>query len=379
MSWSVVFWIGAAIGVIVAFLVAQMIYLFAVMSWGDQRTNELAYYGLPPLERAKFKKTLRRHARVLFPILRIIGRSTTFAFPKVSFRHGDISGPQGMCTADSFTRGEAYAPQSSDIFVATQMKCGTTWMQHVVYQVLRRGNGDLVEKGSTMYAVSPWLESVKTVPVDQAPLLGGERPSRIIKTHFPAAHCPYSTEARYVYVARHPVSCFASCVDFIATNLGTFGPTLAQLEEWFCSDELMWWGTWTKHVNGWWERAQQEGNVLFVHFEDMKRDLPAIVERVRAFLGLEPLAAAEIEAVVTKCGFAYMQEHKDAFEMFPPHILATDAQLFVRGTADRHRDVPAETRERIAAWAAAGLDGMSYPLARFYPDVASQGEHAPRP
>jgi hypothetical protein len=83
----------------------------------------------------------------------------------------------------------------------------------VVYQVLLRGGGDLAERGEAMYAVSPWLEGIKSVPMEQARSIGMERPARIIKTHFPADFCPFRSDARYVYVVRHPVSCFASCVD----------------------------------------------------------------------------------------------------------------------------------------------------------------------
>jgi hypothetical protein len=51
----------------------------------------------------------------------------------------------------------------------------------------------------------------------------------------------------------------------------------------------MWLGTWTDHVKGWWDRSRGDGNVLFVHFEDMTRDLPAMICRVAAFLGMAPL------------------------------------------------------------------------------------------
>jgi hypothetical protein len=294
-----------------------------------------------------------------------MSRTARFTFQKVSFRHRGISGPKGTCTKESFERADGYAAQPEDVFVVTQMKCGTTWMQHVVYEVLNRGHGNLVDSGSTLYAVSPWLEAIRNVSMDDAPRIGNERPSRVIKTHFPAHLCPYSSEARYIYVARHPVSCFASCVDFIATNLGAFGPSLDQMEEWFCSDELMWWGTWTEHVKGWWDVSRRQDNVLFVQFEDMKQGLPEIVRRVAAFLAVKPLADDEVERVVTKCGFEYMQRHEDAFEMFPPNILATDARLFIKGTADRHEDVPEAVRVRIQDWAAAGMRDSGYPLDAF--------------
>lgn len=370
-------WIPIVAGGLVVFLVAQAIHLGIVLSWGEAATRGLEYYGLDPAGRSRFRSKLHRQATLLSPILRLIGRLSGFTFERASFRHDGLAGPRGTCTEESFAAGCAYEPESEDVFVVTQMKCGTTWMQHLVYEVLMRGEGDLVETGTALYAVSPWLEATKSVSVDDAPLLGAERPSRVIKTHLPASHCPWSDGARYVYVARHPVSCFASCTDFIATNSGRLAPAPPLVEAWFCSDDAMWWGTWPSHVAGWWERSMAKDNVLFIHFEEMKSDLPSVARRVAAFLGLAPLADGELANVVRKCGFTYMREHADAFEMHPPHLLATDAELFVKGTADRHADVAPDMRRRIAAWCvseierAKGLGGAAYPLAERYPDVTA--------
>ncbi|MGE0354009.1 MAG: sulfotransferase domain-containing protein [Gemmatimonadales bacterium] len=370
---SILWWVLGALGILFGLYVVQMVYLATVLRWEDEQTLGLGYYGRPPAERSRFKRTLRRHAVLLAPILWLSGRLSRLDFRKVRIQHKGVSGPTGSCDVASFARGAAYEARPDDIFVVTQMKCGTTWMQNVVYEVLNRGRGTLVETGTALYAVAPWLEGRKSVPVDQAPPVGTERPSRIIKTHFPAGLCPFSREARYIYVARHPVSCFASCIDFVRTNAGAMAPDMAAYEVWYTSPDLMWWGTWTDHVKGWWDLAQRESNVLFVYFEDMKRDLPAVVRGVAEFLGVAPLNEQELALVVEKCGFRYMQEHQDNFEMHPPHILQTNAELFVSGKADRHKDVPEDVQRRIAAWAAKEMKGNGFPLARAYPDVGAGG------
>lgn len=365
-------WVAPAIGAILLLLFAQFLYLAAVLAWQGERTRGLGYYGLPPAERARFKARLRRHARLLSPILALVRRFSTFTFEKSSFRHEGVAAPRGTCTPESFTRAIAYAPRPEDVFIVTQMKCGTTWMQHLAYEVVMRGRGDIVDSGRTLYGVSPWIEAVNGVPIEEAPLHGEERPSRIIKTHLPVQLCPYDPAARYVYVVRHPVSCFASCVDFIRTNSGGIARDLAAIERWFCSDD-MWWGPWTAHVAGWHRRAAEADGVLFVRFEDMRRDLADVARRVAAFLGVAPLTDAELADVVRKCSFEYMKRNDHAFEMHPPHLLQTRAELFVRGTADRHRDIPADTRERIIAWCAADLERRGVPLQTLYPDAAPAG------
>ena len=364
MSWLA--WAAVAVGALVTFVVIGFIYLALVLAWEEQQTRGSAYYGLPLAERQRFRRRLRVHARLLLPILRIGPRLTNVTLPTSSFRYQGLAGPKGSCTEESFARGHAYEPQAEDVFVVTQMKCGTTWMQHVVYQVLLRGRGALAERGEAMYAVSPWLEGVKSVPMDDAPLVGAERPSRIIKTHFPADFCPFRPEAKYVYVVRHPVSCFASCADFIRANLGAFAPPLEHVREWFCSEEHMWWGSWPRHVEGWWKRSRSHENVLFVRFEDMKQDLRAVVRRVADHLELTPLGDEELDAVVEKCGFAYMRDHADSFEMQPPHLLAIDAELLVKGTADRYRDVPEDMRRVIMAWCAERMAEGDFSLIEGY-------------
>ncbi len=366
---QIIWWALGAIGAFIAFYILQTIHLAYVLRWEDNETVGLNYYGRSPSERARFKQKLRLHATLLRPVLAINSKMARVDFRRARFTYQGISGPAGSCSAESFERGATYAPTADDIFVVTQMKCGTTWMQHLVYQVLHRGAGQLVESGMTMYAVSPWLEGRKSVSLEDAPLVSPER-RRIIKTHLPAQLCPQSTEAKYIYVARHPVSCFASCIDFVETNVGAMAPELPAFEEWYCSPDLMWWGTWSNHVQGWWERSGRNDNVLFVYFEDMKRDLGAVAQQVAAFLNLAPLNDAELAQVVEKCSFAYMQKHQDNFEMQPPHILQTNAALFVSGRADRHHDVPGEVSARIREWAAQGFPA-AHPVLNIYTDLAT--------
>ena len=70
-------------------------------------------------------------------------------------------------------------------------------------------------------------------------------------------------------------------------------------------------------------------------------------------------------------GFDYMQRHQDTFEMQPPHILQTNAALFISGKADRHRDVPADVSARIRAWAGQAFSA-GHPILNKYPDLSTE-------
>lgn len=368
------------LGSLLGLYVLGTVYLALVLRWEDERTRGLAYYGKGPDGRAAYRRWLRFHALLLAPLLRVNSQLAKVDFRRVRLRFRDVSLPMGSCDAASAERAAAYQPRPEDVFVVTQMKCGTTWMEHVVYQVVHRGAGDLVESGRTLYGVAPWLEGRRSVPIDQSQPVGTARATRIIKTHLPAHLCPWSPAARYIYVARHPVSCFASCMDFVTTNVGAMAPPLAAYEDWFRSGDLMWWGTWPAHVSGWWKRSREATNVLFLSFEEMKRDLPGVIRRVAEFLGVAALNDQELASAVEKCGFAYMQRHQDTFEMQPPHLLQASGALFVRGSADRHLDVPEAARQRMLAWAAAELAAGEPDVARFWPDVqAAVPSRSPAP
>lgn len=363
------------VAVLLLFAFASVIWLTAVIALGDRRSRGLGYFGLPPAARERYRQRLRFHARVLSPVIRALARSSPFSFAKASFEHEGVTGPRGTCTPESFRAGTGYQPRPSDIFVVTQMRSGTTWMQQLVYEILMRGEGDLVENGRTLNAVSPFLESVIGVPVDDAPAVAKDRPSRVIKTHFPVSLCPWSAQAKYIYVVRHPVSCFASCVDFLAENLGPSMPPVNDIEAWFCSAR-MWWSSWPRHVEGWHARSAAHANVLFVRFETMVGHLPVVAAEIAAFLGVPPLDESEMRAVTTRAGFDYMKRHSNAFEMYPPHLLAVDSVYFAKGTADRHRDVSGDTRDRVMRWCREQLADGAVLLDHFYPDGGASSPRA---
>ena len=370
MAWQAAKLALIAFVMIIVVLMAQFLYLCMVLTWREEKTNGTSYYGRPLDERRRFRRLLRLHRTLLCPIIWLLGRVSRFTFAKASFSCRGIAAPKGSCSPDSFLAAIEYQPHCEDVFVVTQMRCGTTWMQHLVYQVLTRGTGDLAADGTALYALSGWLESTKSVGVANAPLIGQGRPSRIIKTHLPVALCPYCRDATYIYVCRHPLACYASCVDFLINSADVFRPTLDDIEEWFCTEELMWWGTWPSHVQGWWELSQKHDNVHFFRYEQMKEDLPAVGRQIARCLGLAELSEEELRGIVGKCGFDYMRQHKDCFEMAPPHLFQSREIFFVRGRAGGNVDIPKGTRERLRHWCQSSLAGSDFPLAKFYPDVA---------
>jgi hypothetical protein len=69
---------------------------------------------------------------------------------------------------------------------------------------------------------------------------------------------------------------------------------------------------WADHLNSYWQVRHQE-NVLFMTYEEMKKDLPETVRKIAAFLDIK-LTPDEFAEVVRKSGFAYMKQIEKKFE-----------------------------------------------------------------
>lgn len=351
-------------------LVAEIAYLIWYFKWEARNTSGMAYYGRSLAGRRALKRWIRILSMPVVPVMRLLAAIGRARLTMPVFDYEGLSGPPKVSTPEAFARARAYKPRAEDVFVATQMRCGTTWMQQIVYQIVTRGQGEFPEADagrSHLYAISPWIEAINSVSLADAPIVG-ERPTRIIKTHLPASHCPYGRDARYIYVARHPVSCFASIVDFNQSMLGPLLPPIDTMAAWFCSDR-MYWSPWPDHVDGWWQWAKSRDNVLFVHFEEMTSNLPAICDRVAAHLGCV-LTPDEKLRVAEKCSFKYMKAHEEFFEMAPPTMFSVaGGQFMASGKEARHEDVTPAIKARVLDYCRGALADRAYSANRFYPDL----------
>ena len=369
MTWSTFLAVAASL------TVASFAYLIWYFRWESRQTSGVAYYGRTLAERRALKRRIRLYSLPALPLVWLLSLLARRQTSLPSFDFEGVAGPMKASSPDVFAKAKQYTPAPEDVFVATQMRCGTTWMQQVVYQIVTHGAGDFRDDGLRhLYAASPWIDAVNSVSMEAAPLVGSPA-VRIVKTHLPVELCPYSPDAKYIYVARHPVSCFASIVDFNRSMVGPFLPAVPALADWFCSDR-MYWLPWPRHVEGWWRWSEQRPNVLFVHFEEMSRDFGSVLDRVAAFLG-HTLTAAEKARVTERCSFKYMKEQEEFFEMAPPTMFSVaGGQFMASGKEKRHEDVTPVLRERILAYCRTSLAGADYPAARFYPDLAGETARA---
>jgi len=185
--------------------------------------------------------------------------------------------PMGFPVA-GFSSGQRYRAAAGDIFVASYPKCGTTWTQYIIYLLLNGGRP--LPAGQGINDVFPHLEEVGEQAVRALP------EPRLIKTHLPLARCPWSAEAKYVYVARNPFDCavsffhhtrgFVRHYDFAAGTWDTFF-------ECFLAGEVDF-GDYFDNLASW-LRVRYEPNVLLLTYERMLADPAAAVASLAEFVG----------------------------------------------------------------------------------------------
>ncbi|XP_077538035.1 sulfotransferase 1C2-like [Haemaphysalis longicornis] len=197
-----------------------------------------------------------------------------------------------------------YVPQPGDLFIVTYPKCGTTWMQQIVYHILM--NGNLPDDELDVVLRLPFLEVQGADAGRYGPKPGA------YKTHLPFDKHPYSPEAKYIYVARNPYDC---CVSFFyhTKNFPVYHYEDGTFDDFF--DKFIAgkvdFGDYLDHLLSWYAH-RNDANVLFVTFEDLKRDPGAWVLRVAEFMGEDYVSRLRedkglLEKIVSAVSFTRMK------------------------------------------------------------------------
>ncbi|XP_078607572.1 sulfotransferase 6B1-like isoform X3 [Branchiostoma floridae x Branchiostoma japonicum] len=196
--------------------------------------------------------------------------------------------------------------RDDDIMLITYPKAGTWWLHQVVKQILA-AQGVKDEKylgnipnliASTVPGKGPLAELFKTAPSP-----------RVLATHVPVEFLPdglLGSKAKIVVLMRNPKDTAVSMFHFSQKV-----PKLPTPESWdsfvqqFLTGDCPW-GPFYDHVLGYWKLKDQH-NILFLKYEDMKKDLPAEVKKLSSFLG-KPLSDETVQTVVGATQFDSMKK-----------------------------------------------------------------------
>jgi aryl sulfotransferase len=210
--------------------------------------------------------------------------------------------------------------RDDDIIIATYAKSGTTWMQQIVAQMLHGGDPELA-----VAELSPWLDLRVPPKAIKLPEVEAQTGRRMLKTHLPVDALVFSPQARYLYIGRdgrdvlwsmynHHVNANAAWYAALNDTPGRVGPPIAPppadirdyWHDWMRRDGHPFWPFW-QHLRSWWA-IRDLPNVMLVHFNDLKRDMPDEMRRIAAFLDI-PIDEARWPQIVEYCTFDWMKKN----------------------------------------------------------------------
>ncbi|XP_071038543.1 sulfotransferase 1C2A isoform X2 [Parasteatoda tepidariorum] len=265
------------------------------------------------------------------------GKESEKTKPKTPF-YRDVDGfriPGGF-SEEAFRSALAYKPRSDDLFIVTYPKCGTTWIQHIIGSILREGKPfqTILEfLLDTPFLEMTGAEAAKTM----------KRPGAI-KMHLPFHMTPYSSNAKYIYIARNPKDCLVSFYHHTKGNPvykfedGNFDDffELFMKGEVDCGDYFDTLLSWYEHRN--------DPNVLFLTYEQLKEDARTCILKIAEFMDpkyKEMLDKNEkiLEDVIYHSSFAFMKKHL--------HKLLTEIADIPKELIDNNPDIPPGLRELL--------------------------------
>ncbi|XP_078607576.1 sulfotransferase 1C4-like [Branchiostoma floridae x Branchiostoma japonicum] len=196
--------------------------------------------------------------------------------------------------------------RDDDIMLITYPKTGSWWLHQVVKQIMaQQGVQDEKYLGDfpnfiemTLRDKGPVAEMIKTAPSP-----------RVLATHLPVEFLPpglLGSKAKIVVLMRNPKDTAVSTFHFWQKIPDVKTPeSWESFAEQFLAGDCLW-GAFYDHVLGYW-KLKDRHNILFLKYEDMKKDLPAEVKKLCSFLG-KPLSDEEVQAVVGATQFDSMKK-----------------------------------------------------------------------
>ncbi|XP_069707859.1 amine sulfotransferase-like [Phaenicophaeus curvirostris] len=243
-----------------------------------------------------------------------------YIFKYKGFYFGLQTTPEYLDTLEDFEIND------SDIFLATYPKSGTVWTQNILSLIFYEGHRNGTENVENMDRV-PWLEyNIKNTDYSAFPL------PRIFATHLPYYLVPRglrNKRGRVIYVTRNPKDVMTSYYHF-SKYMKTLEeiPDLNIFMERFLDGKVLA-SSWLDHVTGWCSHAK-DFNILFLTYEEMKKDLRSAVLKICNFLG-KKLSEEELDSVVRQATFENMRKDPRAnYENLPADMVAKEKGSFLR-------------------------------------------------
>ncbi|EOB07007.1 Sulfotransferase family cytosolic 1B member 1, partial [Anas platyrhynchos] len=270
----------------------------------------------------------------------------------------ELGSLHGIPLYKSFIEGwpqvEAFQARHDDLLIATYPKSGTTWLSEILDMIYHDGDVEKCRRDAIFNRV-PFLEmnapkipsgvdlghgwgcqSRGHIPLSSPPagieLLEKTPSPRLVKTHLPVQLLPASFQekgCKVIYMARNAKDVVISYYYFY--QMAKIHPdpgTLAEFLEAFMNGKVAY-GSWYEHVRGWWEK-RQEKQLLYLFYEDMKKDPQREVQKILQFLGKE-VSEETVARILHHTSFQEMKKNPAAnYETMPSSLMDHSLSPFMR-------------------------------------------------
>jgi len=236
--------------------------------------------------------------------------------------------PSGQVLPRCFTRDEKeiseLAVRDDDVWISSFPKCGTTWTQEMVWNIIN--NLDFkAAKAKSLEERVPFLESTAlletrlmgkeqeavagTGQINSFQLVNNLASPRVIKTHLSIDMLPkevLAKKVKLIYVCRNPRDAMVSYHNHWRVFAG-FKENFDIFFKAFVGDVCGYYSPFIKHVLGYWNR-RRDPNIMFITYEDMKTDLQAVITKVALFLDKD-LSETNITELANHLSFQNMKDN----------------------------------------------------------------------
>lgn len=262
-----------------------------------------------------------------------------------------------------------FAFRDDDVIIATYAKSGTTWTQQIVGQILFGPDPELA-----VAEMSPWLD-LRVPPKEvKLPAVEAQEHRRFLKTHLPVDSLQFSEKAKYIYIGRdgrdvvwsmynHHANANALWYEALNDTPGRVGPPIEPpppdicqyFRDWLARDGHPFWPFWD-NIRSWWA-IRDLPNVKFIHFAELKRDMPGMMREIAAYLDVQ-VASEDWPKIEEFCSFDWMKANATKATPLGGAFWDAGAQTFInKGTNGRWQEVlSAEDSANYEARALAELE-----------------------
>ncbi|XP_031270990.1 cytosolic sulfotransferase 5-like [Pistacia vera] len=202
-----------------------------------------------------------------------------------------------------------FKARDDDIILASCPKTGTTWLKALIPSIINPTGGGEEEDDPLVTnhpnALMPSLE-IKIYSGNPNPDLSGMLSPRLFRTHLPYSILPETIQksgCKIVYIARDPKDAFVSLWHLMNANAaaGQEPHSIGDTFDSFCKG-VHTFGPFHDHVLGYWnESLKRPEKILFLKYEEMKKDTRGQVKKLASYLGKPFVNEEEVDEILWRC------------------------------------------------------------------------------